>query len=77
MSCWRQMSIPQLDKDKKRCPDAMSDLRNQLLTVSALFATFATSTALAGGTPTAPGPGILALLALGVVGAIGIARLRK
>jgi hypothetical protein len=56
----------------------MHDLRNQLLTVSALFATFATSTALAGGTlPTAPGPGILALLALGVVGAIGIARLRK
>jgi hypothetical protein len=56
----------------------MHDLRTRLLTMSALFATFATSTALAGDPGTdAPGPGIFALLALGVVGAIGIARLRK
>ena len=44
----------------------------------AVLALFTTSAAIAG-TPAnqLPGPGILALLALGVVGAIGIARLRK
>ena len=77
MSCWRQMSIPQLDKDKKRSRDAMNDLRTRLLTASALFATLGAQSAWAGFVIEAPGPGVFALLALGVVGAIGIARLRK
>ncbi|MGB5496939.1 MAG: hypothetical protein WBM97_20920 [Sedimenticolaceae bacterium] len=56
----------------------MNNLRKQLLTVSTLFVTLGAPSAWAGSIEqTAPGPGIFALLALGVVGAIGIARLRK
>ena len=55
----------------------MKSYRTALTSASALFATFATSTAFAGVESPAPGPGIFALLALGVVGAIGIAKLRK
>ena len=55
----------------------MKSFQTALTSASALFATFATSTAFAGVETPAPGPGIFALLALGVVGVIGIARLRK
>jgi hypothetical protein len=43
-----------------------------------LFSALATCNAFAGGIGAEmPGPGVFALLALGVVGAIGISRLRK
>ena len=56
----------------------MKRFRIRLLFATAPLAALAASGALAGEPGTAmPGPGIVALLALGVVGAIGIARLRK
>ncbi len=55
----------------------MKTNRTALVSAAALSATLATSTALASAEVAAPGPGIFALLALGVIGAIGIARLRK
>jgi hypothetical protein len=55
----------------------MKSYQTALTSAAALFATFATSTAFASATNPLPGPGIFALLALGVVGAIGIAKLRK
>lgn len=45
--------------------------------ITAIALTLAAQNAFASVGPTAPGPGIFALLALGVVGAIGISRLRK
>jgi hypothetical protein len=48
-----------------------------LLTVAGLSSALAASRAIAGIPGDLPGPGIFALLALGVVGAIGISRLRK
>ena len=56
----------------------MNNSKALVLSISALSAALAASNAMAG-TPTSemPGPGIFALLALGVVGAIGISRLRK
>ena len=56
----------------------MNNSKALVLSISALSAALAASNAMAG-TPTSemPGPGIFALLALGVVGTIGISRLRK
>lgn len=44
-----------------------------MIPVAVLFS----ETALAQANPNVPGPGILALVAVGVVGAIAVARLRK
>lgn len=56
----------------------MKSYRTAMLVATALIAQLASFNALAGDpTGGAPGPGIFALLALGVVGAIGISRLRK
>ena len=56
----------------------MQPHRTQLLAITGLSAALSAADAFAGvDTGNLPGPGILALLALGVVGAIGIARLRK
>jgi hypothetical protein len=53
--------------------------RNTLLVslTTAACALLASGVALAGNGTTAPGPGILGLVAIGVVGAIAIARWRK
>ena len=56
----------------------MKSYRTAILMATALIAQLASFNALAGNpSADAPGPGIFALLALGVVGAIGISRLRK
>ena len=56
----------------------MNNHRTSLFTITTLISALATSSVFAGPpAPELPGPGIFALLALGVVGAIGISRLRK
>jgi hypothetical protein len=56
----------------------MNIYRTALLAATSLTAMISASSALAGTLDAqAPGPGIFALLALGLVGAIGISRLRK
>jgi hypothetical protein len=56
----------------------MKSYRTAMLAAKSLAGMFAASSALAGTNGVElPGPGIFALLALGIVGAIGISRLRK
>jgi MYXO-CTERM domain-containing protein len=55
----------------------MKSYSTAMLMATALIAQLASFNALASDPNPAPGPGIFALLALGVVGAIGISRLRK
>jgi hypothetical protein len=55
----------------------MKSYRTAMLMATALIAQLASFNALAGDPAQTPGPGVFALLALGVVGAIGISRLRK